>query len=339
MQGMTAISREKIALVVFVLLVLVGIGSLVAYLSVGHNWNVTASQIDDATGELEGYTAILYAGTAVEEAEDEDSDAASGASSLARGQASVDGSRQGASDVDESASASNASEGTKALSAGSESASESSEAAEGSGAVEAADEATSAASAFAGAAAEPAASAEDSAADSTVSSSASAQAPSRSTTGGGTPLFNAAGTLTEEEKEPVSVEDAAASYRDKQATVFVLDTSDLSKYDEGMILKNGARRFGVFSVAFNEPLPSVQAKVDYLEQHKVDFIVAITPDRAFVEQATDIDIAISLQNEGISFMGETVNGTFYVDTPLVGQVGAILVSPHNVVSAKDIQEL
>ena len=51
---MTAISREKIALVVFVLLVLVGIGSLVAYLSVGHNWNVTASQIDDATESSRG---------------------------------------------------------------------------------------------------------------------------------------------------------------------------------------------------------------------------------------------------------------------------------------------
>ncbi|HIT50877.1 MAG TPA: alcohol dehydrogenase, partial [Candidatus Aveggerthella excrementigallinarum] len=119
----------------------------------------------------------------------------------------------------------------------------------------------------------------------------------------------------------------------------VIDVENLGAYQEGSILKRGDRRIGVFSVAFNEPLPRVQAKVDALRAARVDFVVAITPDRQFVESATGIDIALSMTDEGSSFLGGTVNGTFYVDSPLVGQVGAVLVSPHNVVSAKDVTEL
>ncbi len=315
---MTAISREKIALVVFALLVLVGIGSLVAYLSIGHSWNVTASQIDDATGELEGYTAILYAGTAVAEEDDKDagvsartsrdSQAATSGSTGQRFSGSTSDSARTAPSVEAGASVS--ADAPYAGPAASDDVVGSSEAAGGQ---------------------DPSSSGES-------SDSASSASDASRAAGGGTPLFNSARSSTEQ-KEPVTVEDAAASYREKQATVFTLDTTNLAKYSEGMILKKGERRFGVFSVAFNEPLPSVQRKVDYLAEHQVDFIVAITPDRSFVEQATGIDLVISLQNEGISFMGETVGGTFYVDSPLVGQVGAILISPHNVVSAKDIEEL
>ena len=309
---MTAISREKIALVVFALLVLVGIGSLVAYLSIGHSWNVTASQIDDATGELEGYTAILYAGTAV--AEEDDKDAGVSVHTSRDSQAATAGS----TGQRFSGSTSDSARTAPSVEAGASSAGPA-----------ASDDAVGSSEAAGG---------RDSSSSGESSDSASSASDASRAAGGGTPLFNSARSSTEQ-KEPVTVEDAAASYREKQATVFTLDTTNLAKYSEGVILKKGDRRFGVFSVAFNEPLPSVQRKVDYLAEHQVDFIVAITPDRSFVEQATGIDLVISLQNEGISFMGETVGGTFYVDSPLVGQVGAILISPHNVVSAKDIEEL
>ncbi|MCH4184103.1 MAG: hypothetical protein LKF61_01305 [Eggerthellaceae bacterium] len=57
--------REKIALVVFLVLVVLTLLGGVVYLNVGHNWNVTASSIDDAAGSLEGYTAILYDGVSI----------------------------------------------------------------------------------------------------------------------------------------------------------------------------------------------------------------------------------------------------------------------------------
>lgn len=67
---MKKISREKAALGFFVFLALAGLGVLIAYIvTVGHSLNVAASNIDDATGNLDGYTAVLYKGTATEHRE------------------------------------------------------------------------------------------------------------------------------------------------------------------------------------------------------------------------------------------------------------------------------
>ena len=56
--------RERLALAFFAFLVILGLGALGLYmLSVGHSFNVVASNVDDATGNLEDYTAILYEGT------------------------------------------------------------------------------------------------------------------------------------------------------------------------------------------------------------------------------------------------------------------------------------
>ena len=60
---MKQVLREKIALLVFCLVLLVSLGALVAYILVGHSWNVVATQVDDAASDMEGYVAILYEGT------------------------------------------------------------------------------------------------------------------------------------------------------------------------------------------------------------------------------------------------------------------------------------
>lgn len=59
--------RERLALVFFAFLVVIGLGALGLYMfSVGHSFNVVATNVDDATGNLEDYTAILYEGTVEE---------------------------------------------------------------------------------------------------------------------------------------------------------------------------------------------------------------------------------------------------------------------------------
>ncbi|WP_283170998.1 hypothetical protein [Curtanaerobium respiraculi] len=65
--------REKIALVVFLLLLFGGICGSIWYMSVGHQWNTAATTIDEATGSLENYTAIIYDGVAVPKAGSETS--------------------------------------------------------------------------------------------------------------------------------------------------------------------------------------------------------------------------------------------------------------------------
>lgn len=65
--AMEKTSREKIALIVFLILA-IGMGCILfGYVFAGHSWNVTASNIDDAFGNMEGYTAIVYEGTIEEE--------------------------------------------------------------------------------------------------------------------------------------------------------------------------------------------------------------------------------------------------------------------------------
>lgn len=64
---MKKLSREKIALVFFAVLATLGLAALLFYITgIGHSFNVAASSIDDATGDLGDYTAIIYEGTAEE---------------------------------------------------------------------------------------------------------------------------------------------------------------------------------------------------------------------------------------------------------------------------------
>ena len=63
---MSVKSREKIALFVFLALIVLSLCGLGWYLVAGHSWNVAASNLDDTFGSMDGYTAIVYPGTAVE---------------------------------------------------------------------------------------------------------------------------------------------------------------------------------------------------------------------------------------------------------------------------------
>ena len=126
-------------------------------------------------------------------------------------------------------------------------------------------------------------------------------------------------------KPTVTVAEAQKSYEDKKATVFSLDTTDLGQYGEGIILKKGGHRFGVFSVTAPTTVRAIEKQVAYFVKYKVDFIVAITPDKAYVDDASGIDIVISTQDEDLFVMGETIDGTFYVDAPEAGKVGTILI--------------
>ena len=58
----------------------------------------------------------------------------------------------------------------------------------------------------------------------------------------------------------------------------------------------------------------------------------------YVRNATGIDVVVTLQDD-VSTMGTNANGTFYVNAPSIDSVGAVLLSPNNVVSAKVVDSL
>lgn len=56
--------RERVALLIFFVLVFAGASILMSYFSTGRNWSVAATAVDDRVGQMEGYTAIVYSGVA-----------------------------------------------------------------------------------------------------------------------------------------------------------------------------------------------------------------------------------------------------------------------------------
>lgn len=65
-------AREKLAVVLFVVILGLTAVGLCAYLVLGHHWNNAATTIDDYAGDMQGYTTILYEGTAAPEYADVD---------------------------------------------------------------------------------------------------------------------------------------------------------------------------------------------------------------------------------------------------------------------------
>ena len=267
-------SREKIALIVFLILA-IGMGCILfGYVFAGHSWNVTASNIDDAFGNMEGYTAIVYEGT-IEEEESAAQSTAS-AASAANGSASSKNagdaeslpgdSKAGDGQAPASSSSSSSSDGNQAAASSSEnsqassaasssdkqtassratssenSASPTSASAQGTGSV---DQGVSTAS-------EPAA-AEGSASEGVVGESTAGEGVSATVSPGGTSDSQASSAAPlaghKKEKEPVALSDVDALYQDKGANVISLHTADPSAYEEGTILKRGGKRYGIFSV-------------------------------------------------------------------------------------------
>ena len=322
-------SREKIALIVFLILA-IGMGCILfGYVFAGHSWNVTASNIDDAFGNMEGYTAIVYEGT-IEEEESAAQSTASAASAANGSQASAS-----SSENSQASSAASSSDKQVASSQGGSSANSASPtgaSAQGTGSV---DQGVSIAS-------EPAA-AEGSASEGVVGESTAGEGVSATVSPGGTldSQASAAAPLAghKKEKEPVALSDVDALYQDKGANVISLHTADPSAYEEGTILKRGGKRYGIFSVTREYSRILIDEKVKYFTDQKVDYVIALCPEESYLKNAENIDIVITTADSTISSMGESRNGAFYVSTPKIGSVGAILISPSNVVSAKTISEL
>lgn len=62
-QGIENRSRERVALVMFVVLVLLGGIILIGYFSTGKDWSVAATLLDDSVGSLDDYAVIAFEGT------------------------------------------------------------------------------------------------------------------------------------------------------------------------------------------------------------------------------------------------------------------------------------
>lgn len=359
-------TREKQALGVFLLLIVLSTFGIAWYMVAGHSWNVAASSIDEKVGQMEGYTSIVYAGTlpvqadaktldsqngsdaqledgvgsadAAEKADEgasgSGSTSASPTSSDAAASASSSGGSVASSSADENASVSGGSSSTGSNNPSSKSSS--SKAASGqtkssdSIAVQTHNDEASGLTSDVGSVAAP-----------VPDTSEQDDSESDRTSDNATVLKAATvrGGMDVAKSQPVAPEQVQANYEEKGATVLVLDTADPSQYSDGVILKRGSKRIGVFSVDVPLSEKAAEARVKYFRDCKVDLVVCISSVRTYVRNLQGADIVITLQDEEVSTMGGNSNGSFFVNAPHVDSVGAILVSPSNVVSAKVIESL
>lgn len=279
--------REKIALIVFALLIVLSVCGLCWYLVAGHSWNVAASNIDDTFGEMDGYTAVVFPGTvdpAQVEEDEETQDSVNKRINPERTERDYPLADDAADPKKDASKPLSSTKATKSLPYTSSNQPKSEHGA-------------------------------DNELDAKPGDENLLDDPSH-------------------EQRPITTEEVMESYEEKGASVFDLATDDLARYEDGMILKRQGHRYGVFSVDSLMPYKAIEDKVAYFEAYEVDFIVALTPSTSYVSRVAGIDIVITTSNEKMYVMGETIDGTFYVNAPLVGEVGVILISPSNVVSAK-----
>lgn len=359
-------TREKQALGVFLLLIVLSTFGIAWYMVAGHSWNVAASSIDEKVGQMEGYTSIVYAGTLPVQADAKTLDSQNGSDEqLEEGAGSADAAEK----ADEGASGSGSTSASPtssdaAASASSSGGSVASSSADENASVSGGSSSTGSSNLSSKSSSSKAASGQTKSSDSIAvqthndeasgltSDVGSVAAPVPDTseqddsesdrTSDNATVLKAAtvrGGMDVAKSQPVAPEQVQANYEEKGATVLVLDTADPSQYSDGVILKRGSKRIGVFSVDVPLSEKAAEARVKYFRDCKVDLVVCISSVRTYVRNLQGADIVITLQDEEVSTMGGNSNGSFFVNAPHVDSVGAILVSPSNVVSAKVIESL
>lgn len=356
-------TREKQALGVFLLLIVLSTFGIAWYMVAGHLWNVAASSIDEKVGQMEGYTSIVYAGTLPVQADAKTLDSQNGSDAQLEEEA---GSADAAEKADEGVSGSGSGSAfpDTAASASSSGGSAASSSAEENASVNGASSSTGSSNGSNTSSSSKGALGQTKSSDSLAgqthndeasgltSDVGSVAAPVPETgerddgesdrTSDNATVLKAAtvrGGMDVAKCQPVSPEEVQANYEEKGATVLVLDTADPSEYSDGVILKRGSKRIGVFYVDVPLSEKAAEARVKYFRDCKVDLVVCISSVRTYVRNLQGADIVITLQDEEVSTMGGNSNGSFFVNAPHMDSVGAILVSPSNVVSAKVIESL
>ena len=296
-------TREIIALVMLLALGLIVAGAMAWYIFVGHNWNKAATHIDDLVGSMDGYTVVVYDGVVKRPKPKE---------------------------------ATNTSSATLAKEGSSSSASPAGE--------ESGSSASASASSPAPSSSASAAPASDSSAASAVASSANADASAASASSDSASAADSSSSDSAEasDKKVFDAHTIAESYRDKGAAVVELPKDAMRAFEEPEILYRGGKRIGVFSFAgkYRYRFPLFRAQVRYLQQHSVDYVIAIAKDKKLLKGRLDgIDLLVLLRDARIDEGGEFRRQTFCVDSPYVGEAQAVIVSPSGVVTSRAIKEL
>ncbi|WP_172135869.1 hypothetical protein [Adlercreutzia sp. ZJ473] len=332
-------TREKIALVLFVLLVAFAGAVLTSYFTTGRSWSIAASFVDDTMGRMDGYTAIVYAGV-VEPEPEPDEAAASEPEPAAPADA-------GEAPAPEAAADPVAGDGAPADSAPAPDPA-AGEAPDGAAAdnSESADSGSAAADADA-TSADPEGSSipvPDPPGFSIVfpdrSAEGSANEPPSAADSIGLGILSIVPRPVEEGEEAVYASDVCRLYEDKGAHALTLNVADADSYADLQVFYVNGKRVGVYSISAYTNRVRLKRYLSYFDSRDVDVMVCLTPRASYLAtyEGTDV-VIVTTDSEGISVDGETHDGTLVTRSPEKGQVGVVLLSSNNVPSARVITSL
>ena len=143
-----------------------------------------------------------------------------------------------------------------------------------------------------------------------------------------------------EQRKGVRTGDIVRSYQNKGAAVVAVRLKLFSWYSEPVIVENQGRKVGIYSVRRGISAAGAAAKAQYAREQGADITVAIIDNPvSVVRAAASADVVICAFDADLPSGGRAYNNTLGVDSPYITTVGAVLVAPSNVVSAKVIESL
>ena len=178
--------------------------------------------------------------------------------------------------------------------------------------------------------------ADKSSSDVAVSASSPQAAPSSESS-----IGSGSGLSTKRRVSTVSAKRLAASYEEKGASTIIVDMKSLWKYEEPMILKRSGKRIGIFSSAgqYRRHVTSVRAKVRYLQNHMVDFIIVLGDDRSMLtDKIIDANLLLLAKGGGLPGRGDYRGSLFCVDSPYIGEAQSVIISPSLVMTSRTVKE-
>ncbi|WP_165170421.1 hypothetical protein [Adlercreutzia sp. ZJ242] len=339
-------TREKIALVLFVLLVAFAGAVLTSYFTTGRSWSIAASFVDDTMGRMDGYTAIVYAGVVEPEPDEAAASDPEPAAPADAGEA-PDGAANVTSGNPEGAADPAAGDGAPAdpAPAPDPAAGEAPDAAPADN-PESADSGSAAADAGA-TSADPEGSSipvPDPPGFSIVfpdrSAEGSANEPPSAADSIGLGILSIVPRPVEEGEEAVYASDVCRLYEDKGAHALTLNVADADSYADLQVFYVNGKRVGVYSISAYANRVRLKRYLSYFDSRDVDVVVCLTPRASYLAtyEGTDV-VIVTTDSEGISVDGETHDGTLVTRSPEKGQVGVVLLSSNNVPSARVITSL
>lgn len=302
--------REKIALVVFAVLIVVSGIVLIGYFSTGRSWTIAATFVDDTVGEMDGYSVILFNGV-LDPTTSKDEDGSHPDTVEDGADPAVD---------DASGSSDKAPDSVYGVDSGADAFLETKDGLiQDDSVLHGTDSSTSA--------------------DSSIAFENSLLDPAHSV---GLRILSMYPRAINATYDGVFVSDVSDLYARKGANVLSLNLTDPDHYEPPIVYYSGQKKIGVFSIdGYRDPVAMEEAD-RYMQEKGADVVVCITPRLALISDYDAIDVVIlttPLEDQSELSRSKVGGNTFVVQAPEKGDVGLVILSSNDIPSSRVIEVL